>query len=76
MSYKLKYIESARFMATSLSNFAINLAEWNPKIKCKTLNAKGLMKTWKNDFLILTKFLAMISINFFSCKNLFIHINR
>ena len=33
--YKIKFIDSARFMATSLSNFVYNLTEGIHKIKCK-----------------------------------------
>ena len=35
ISYKIKFIDSARFMATSLSNLADNLTEEIHKIKCK-----------------------------------------
>ena len=35
ISYKIKFIDSARFMASSLSNFLDNLAEGIHKIKCK-----------------------------------------
>ena len=35
ISYKIKIIDSARFMATSLANFVDNLAEGIHKIKCK-----------------------------------------
>ena len=35
ISYKIKFIDSARFMATSLSNLFDNLAEGIHKIKCK-----------------------------------------
>ena len=35
ISYKMKFIDSARFMATSLSNLADNLTEGIHKIKCK-----------------------------------------
>ena len=34
ISYKIKFIDSARFMATLLSNFAYNLTEGNRKTKC------------------------------------------
>ena len=37
ISYKMKFIESARFMANSLSNFVDNLAEGIHKIKCKKI---------------------------------------
>ena len=35
ISYKIKFSDSARFMATSLSNFVDNLTEGIHKIKCK-----------------------------------------
>ena len=35
ISYKTKFFDSARFMATPLSNLADNLTEEIPKIKCK-----------------------------------------
>ena len=35
ISYKIKFINSARFMATSLSNLTDNIAEGIHKIKCK-----------------------------------------
>ena len=35
MSYKINFIDSARFMASSLSNLVDNLAEGIHKIKCK-----------------------------------------
>ena len=35
ISYKIKFIDSARFMASSLSNLVNNLAEGIHKIKCK-----------------------------------------
>ena len=35
ISYKIKFIDSARFMATSLSNLIDNLVEWSHKIKHK-----------------------------------------
>ena len=35
ISYKIKFIDSARFMATSLSNLADNLTEQIHKTKCK-----------------------------------------
>ena len=38
VSYKIKFIDSARFMAISLSNLVSNLAERIHKIKCKACN--------------------------------------
>ena len=38
ISYKIKFIDSARFMATSLSNRVDNLTEGIHKIKCKDCN--------------------------------------
>ena len=35
ISYKIKFIDSARFMASSLSILVDNLKEVVPKIKCK-----------------------------------------
>ena len=35
ISYKIRFVNSARFMATSLSNLVYNLTEGNHKIKCK-----------------------------------------
>ena len=35
ISYKIKFIDSARFMASSLSNLVDNLAERIHQIKCK-----------------------------------------
>ena len=34
-SYKIKFIDSARFMATSLSNLVDNLTEGTNETKCK-----------------------------------------
>ena len=38
MSYILELIDSARFMASSLLNFVINLSEESHKNKCKYRN--------------------------------------
>ena len=35
ISYNIKFIDSARFMATSLPNLVDNLTEGTTKIKCK-----------------------------------------
>ena len=35
ISYKIKFIDRARFMTSSLSNLVHNLREWVHKIKCK-----------------------------------------
>ena len=35
ISYKIKFIDSARFMASSLSNLVDHLPKGIPKIKCK-----------------------------------------
>ena len=45
MSYKLKFIDSARFMASSLSNLGNNLTEGIPKIKCKYRHDNKKCKT-------------------------------
>ena len=50
ISYKIKFIDSTRFMATSLSNLVDNLTERLNKIKCKHcivfLNMKVLRIIW------------------------------
>ena len=38
LSHKIKFIDSARFMVTSLSNIVDNLTEGIHKIKCKDCN--------------------------------------
>ena len=35
ISYKMKFVDTARFMATLLSNLVDNLTEGNHKVKCK-----------------------------------------
>ena len=57
ISYKIKFIDSARFMASSLSNLADNLAEGIPKIKCKDCNCIFEYENVK-DNLIKFKFLS------------------
>ena len=37
ISYKIKFIDSSRFIASSLSNLVDNLAEEIHKIKCKVV---------------------------------------
>ena len=44
MSYKIKFIDSARFMASPLSNFIDNLAEGSHKIKYKVCDCFLNMK--------------------------------
>ena len=50
ISYKIKFIDSSRFIASSLSNLVDNLAEGIHKIKCKVaicfLNIKLSMAVW------------------------------
>ena len=56
--YKTKFIESARFMASSLSNFVDNLAEGIHKIiKCKDCNG-FLENESAKDHLIKYKYLS------------------
>ena len=41
ISYRLQFVDSARFMASSLSNLVNNLAEGIHKTKCKYNDKKG-----------------------------------
>ena len=45
ISYKLKFIDAARFMASSLLNIVINLAKGIYKIKCKYKHDKNNCET-------------------------------
>ena len=42
ISYRAKFIDSATFMASSLSNIGINLTEGIHKIKCTNCNTRSL----------------------------------
>ena len=78
ISNRLQFIDSAGFMATSLSNLVNNIAEGNHKVKCKYGDNNEKRETcgikYENcecyfeytsvkDNLILTNFLTMISIS-------------
>ena len=52
LSYKIKFIDSARFMASSLSNLVDNLEQGIHKIKCKDCvfflkSVKGNLRKYK-----------------------------
>ena len=49
MSYKIKLIDSARFMETSLSNLVDNLMEGIHKIKCKDYDCSLEYESVKNN---------------------------
>ena len=51
VSYKIKLIGSARFMATSLSNVLDNLAEGIQKIKCKDCDCFVEYESAKNNLI-------------------------
>ena len=51
ISYKIKFNGSAKFMASSLSNLADNLAERFPKNKCKDLDCFLGYKSVKDNFI-------------------------
>ena len=51
VSYKMKFIHSARFMAISLSNLVDNLAEGIHKIKCKDCNCFLEYESAKGDLI-------------------------
>ena len=57
ISYKINFIDSARFMATSLSNLLDNLAEGIHKIKCKNCDCFLKCESF-NDKLIKYKCLS------------------
>ena len=42
ISYISQFIDSARFMASSLSNLANNLSEGLPRIQCKSEHNKNM----------------------------------
>ena len=42
ITYRAKFIDSARFMVSSLSNLANNLTEGIHKIKCTNCNTRSL----------------------------------
>ena len=48
ISYKIKFIDSARFIATSFSNHTDNLTEGIHKIKCKNCFLKLQKNVFKN----------------------------
>ena len=51
ISYKTKFINSGRFMASSLSNLVNNLAEGIDKIKCKDCDSFLDYKVVKNNLI-------------------------
>ena len=52
ISYRLQFIDSARFMASSLSNLADNLSEGTHRIRCTNCNKCYLEYTNFKDDLI------------------------
>ena len=70
----LQFIDSARFMASSLSNLVNNRSERIQRIKCKSRQI--IWRKPRNDFLINTNFLTMIKISwFYCCQKVFIVVN-
>ena len=51
LSYKITFIDNARFIATSLSNLVDNLAEGIYKIKCKDCNCFLKYESVKNNLI-------------------------
>ena len=51
ISYKTKFIDSARFIASSLSNLVDNLAEGIHKIKCKDCDCFLEYESVKNNLI-------------------------
>ena len=56
ISYKIKFINSARFMASSLSNLVDNLTERIHKVKCKGC---GCFLEYKRNLIIHNVYLAI-----------------
>ena len=52
ISYKIKFIDSARFIVTSLSNLVDNLAKGNHKIKCEDCDCFLKYENVKDDLII------------------------
>ena len=85
MSYKSQFNGTARFVASSLSNYDNDLLkEFRVKedlIVCKFVCCSSIYKETldgnlkKNYFVIHSKFLAMASINYFVAKKVFINHN-
>ena len=72
ISYKIKFIDSARFMASSLSNLVGNLAKVIHNIKCKDCDffleyetVKDYSNKIHEELGTHLSFLIMISINLF-----------
>ena len=51
ISYKIKFIDSARLMASSLSNFVDNLSEGILKIKCKDYDSSLEYESVKDNLI-------------------------
>ena len=65
ISYKIKFIDSARFMASSLSNLVDNFTEKNHKITCKGCDCFLEYESVKDN---LTKYNAHLSIKIILTK--------
>ena len=57
ISYILQFIDSARFMASSLSRFVFNLSEGINRIECKYGHVDKKCKHVKLNIIIVTVFL-------------------
>ena len=58
-SYKMKFLDSARFMATSLSSLVRNLAEGVHKIRYKDCDCFLEYESVKDDWIKYNAYLAM-----------------
>ena len=76
ISYRLKFIDNARFMANSLSSL---VNKYNTEYKCLCCNKncqKKLMKIQKRNLPLHINLLMMISISFIHCfGKVFTHMN-
>ena len=59
ISYKVKFIDSVRFMATPLSNLVDNLTERIHKIKCKDCDCFHEYESVKNSSVNINAYLAI-----------------
>ena len=71
ISYIIQFIDSARFMAISLSNLVDNISERFNRIKCKVGHEDKILELVELNVSIVTVFLnTQIQDNLMECKSL------